>query len=75
MTLHHIFVQDDDADNLEFRGEAALWVPKLAMFMAPGVNVKIYGGYREQTAIIDDIIEVPVPQEYRYKVMLKRVEA
>ena len=35
MTLHHIFVQDDDADNLEFRGEAALWVPKLAMFMAP----------------------------------------
>ena len=59
MTLHHIFVQDDDADNLEFRGEAALWVPKLAMFMAPGVNVKIYGGYREQTAIIDDIIKVP----------------
>ena len=75
MTLHHIFVQDDDADNLEFRGEAALWVPKLAMFMAPGVNVKIYGGYKEQTATIDDIIEVPISQEYRYKVMLKRVEA
>lgn len=74
MTLHHIFVQDDDADNLEFRGEAALWVPKLAMFMAPGVSVKIYGGYKEQTAIIDDIIEVPVPQEYCYKVMLKRVD-
>ena len=74
MTLHHIFVQDDDADNLEFRGEATLWVPKLAMFMAPGVSVKIYGGYKEQTAIIDDIIEVPVPQEYCYKVMLKRVD-
>jgi hypothetical protein len=74
VTLHHIFVQDDDADNLEFRGEAALWVPKLPMFMTPGVSVKIYGGYREQAAVIDDIIKVPVPQEYRYKVMLKRVD-
>ena len=75
MKLHHIFVQDADASNLELHGEATIHVTKLADFMDPGVVVAVLDGDREQTAVIDAITQIASGRGYRYKVMLKRVEA
>lgn len=68
----NIFVNDDDADNLEFRGEAAIWVRKPASFMTPGTKVLVCGGYRRQDAVIDGILEVPEAPKYKYKVRLAK---
>lgn len=69
---HRIFVQEDDADSLNFRGDAAIWVRTLEGFMVKGSHVLVCGGYRQQNAVIDGILEVPEAPEYRYKIRLAK---